>query len=168
MKTDWKVVAQSPGYQSLKQSYQQTQKYSARFKDNSSELTRQTKQFHWIIYRAKHYAYHLNTSIEDVLNGWEANRTYNWRSYYSDHRFPKLGKTALTVKPMQMLNYFRKDPYYKNHPKSKKERVFKEILKQQRQDSKRVGDKARWTAERKKRAAQHRKYLADKAAKSSP
>lgn len=168
MKIDWKMVAQSTGYRSLKQSYQQTQKHSARFKGNSNELDRQTKLFHWIICRAKHYAYHLNTSIEDILNGWEANRNYNWRSYYSDHRFPKLGKTALTVKPMNRINYFRKDPYYKNHPESKKVQVFKEILRQQRQNSKKVGDKARWTPERKEREARHRKYLAAKTAKSSP
>lgn len=167
MNIDWKMVAQSTGYRSLKQSYQNSQMRSGRFKNNSYELHRQTKQFHWVISRAKHYAYHLNTSIEDILNGWEAKRSYNWESYYTDYRFPKLGKTAVTVKPMKRINYIRKDPYYKNNPEAKRTEVFREILKQQRQNSKRVGDKSRWTAERKQRFARRKKYLETKNAKPS-
>ena len=168
MKIDWKVVAQSMGYRKLKQSYQNSQMRSARFKNNSYELDRQTKQFKWIISRATHYAHHLNTTLQDILNCWEAKRTYNWESYYTDHKFPKLGKTCDTVKPKLPLNYYRKDPYYKRNPESKRTAVFKEILRLQKKYSLRKGSKARWDSERKKREAKHREYLKAQKAKLSP
>lgn len=83
MKIDWKVVASSPGYKSLKASYVRDLTRGNRSKQ---ELLR---KFRWVIDRAKHYAHHKGTFLQDVLNHWESKRDYWWLNYYQESNQPK-------------------------------------------------------------------------------
>lgn len=47
-------------------------------------------KFKWIIDRAKHYAEKLGLKWEDVLNSWEADRSYWYMNYYQDSNQPEI------------------------------------------------------------------------------
>lgn len=94
MKINWKKVAASPGYKSLKAAYikdvQEFQQYEGRFgqkpmRDKEDFL----RKFKWVIGRAMHYAYATESSIEFILNHWEEKRNYWWLNYYQDSHQPK-------------------------------------------------------------------------------
>lgn len=88
-KIDWKKVAASPGYRSLKAAYQreldkidkERQRGHRPMRDKAEFLAR----FNWIICRAKHYSHRLNKPIEDVLNEWENRRSGWWFGYYGNN-----------------------------------------------------------------------------------
>lgn len=88
MKIDWKALAKTKGYKSLKASYIYDMKGNC-FRKKGGDYFR---KFQWVINRAKHYAYHKNVSIETVLNGWEEKRSYWWLNYYQDCNQPKIYK----------------------------------------------------------------------------
>ncbi len=105
MEVDWKALAKSPGYMSLKRTY-------------TSEVMRNKtgrkkpelyKLFCWVIARAQHYAHRKNISIEEVLNTWEAGRDYWWLNYYQEGRQPKLpsGKPR-NIKPSRSETYIKR------------------------------------------------------------
>lgn len=87
MQIDWKHLATTGGYRSLKTAYIHDAAKGKRASYGKPELLR---KFQWVINRAKHYAHHKGVSIESILNAWEENRGYWWFSYYDDHTQPKL------------------------------------------------------------------------------
>ena len=120
MQIDWKYTATTAGYLSLK---------AAVIKDTINSRRSRSKEeymacFNWIICRAKHYAHVRNVPIHEILNEWEAKRTYWWFSYYKNGSQPKL-YNAPNVKPGG-INYIR--AYYKRYTKAeRKQKMCREI-----------------------------------------
>lgn len=88
MKIDWKHLATTVGYKSLKAAYINGIKRS--FGTKAEEI----RQFQWVINRAKHYAHHTGASIESILNLWEKKRDYSWQNYYQNSNQPKFHSGA--------------------------------------------------------------------------
>lgn len=139
MKVDWKKISQSKGYKSLKADY---------LKDIQSSLntTSRRKEFKWIIGRATHYAYHKGTTLDVILDEWEALRTIHWGSFYYEQNkmFKKLNLSD-TVKRQGFKGYkksVRKGRWYSL--KSKNNQIFHELMRLQRINSKRYKIKKRW------------------------
>ena len=91
MKIDWKSLAKSKGYKSLKAAYI----YDLNRKCCSRSKSKYLEHFNWAIGRAKHYAYHKNISIEAVLNEWEEQRDYWWLNFYQNGNQPKFHSNSL-------------------------------------------------------------------------
>ena len=84
MKIDWKHLAATPGYMSLKKAYiKDVLENKGCSKARKAEALR---KFNWVIGRAKHYASKQGTEVWEVLNKWEAARTYWWVNYYHTNR----------------------------------------------------------------------------------
>jgi hypothetical protein len=47
-------------------------------------------KFKWVIERAKHYAEKLGLNWEDILDSWEADRTYWYMNYYQESNQPEI------------------------------------------------------------------------------
>lgn len=144
MKVDWKVVAASPGYTSLKEAYKHDlfKKYR-----NKKQLL---DKFNWVICRAKHYSYHTGMSLEDVLNMWENKRTYWWIGYYSNQNQPKLSSSLRPQGFRGAIKYYRNSRWIS--PKRRKYLICKvnsEFSKTKQKEPK------RWTTEKKRRAARY-------------
>lgn len=157
MKIDWKHVSKTPGYISLKKAVVEAHTCGRSFTKKAGHY----KTFNWIISRAKHYAYHLNKTLEEVLNEWEAKRNYSYENYYQQSKFPKLNPSPL-VRPLSPKNYYKTNSWYRD-PVKRKAANFASIVRKQKHKSKRQGRTARWTTEMKvryKRAAQYRKEFA--------
>jgi hypothetical protein len=91
---NWKHVATTPGYKSLKAAYikdvQEAEWYRIKFKQKPMrEKAEFLKKFKWVIGRAMHYAHTYNRPIEDILWSWESDRKGWWLNYYQDCRQPK-------------------------------------------------------------------------------
>jgi hypothetical protein len=153
MKIDWKTVCQSAGYKSLKAEYtrsmQRLQRYTGT--KNTWYVEREKKElkdkFQWVIARATHYAHHINTTIDVILNDWEEKRSYSWQNYYQESNQPKLNKSVF-VKQRKTLNWLKFELKTSNSPRSKiyaKRRRFDFILEEQKKNSKRKGKLARWS-----------------------
>lgn len=147
MKIDWKTVAGSPGYKSMKAAVAKEAATSAGYGRKRDKRYEET--FRFAINRAKHYAHRLNKPIEEVLNEWESKRKYCFLNYYQSCNFPKFHSN--NCKPMKLRGTKK---YYKREnwldPKRKRERIFQMIQWYQRQES--TKDKKRWDNERKRRA----------------
>ena len=94
MKIDWKKVAASSGYKSLKAAYIKDVQAATRFairygRKPMREKAELMSHFKWVIGRAIHYAHGHNRSIEAVLWTWESDRKCWWLNYYQDSRQPK-------------------------------------------------------------------------------
>lgn len=89
MKIDWKYVASTDGYKSLKVCYIHDIKNSWRSKKESLE------NFQWVISRAKHFAHHNGKSIEQILDEWEEKRTCWWLGFYKPSVQPKFHSNSL-------------------------------------------------------------------------
>jgi hypothetical protein len=94
MKINWKHLATTPGYKSLKAAYikdvQHAERYRSRFgRKPMREKEEFLQKFKWVIGRATHYAHRTNRSVEDVLWSWESDRDHWWLNYYQDCRQPK-------------------------------------------------------------------------------
>ena len=65
MSIDWKHLASTEGYKSLKKA----------MTDDITNRNRQKAElfskFQWVIYRALHYSIFQNRTLEEVLNEWE-------------------------------------------------------------------------------------------------
>jgi len=94
MRIDWKYLATTDGYKSLKAAYVRDVQKSAKFKRPMRDKVEFLTQFRWVIGRAKHYAHHTGRSMESILNEWEENRAYWWLNYYQDCRQPKFHSGA--------------------------------------------------------------------------
>lgn len=156
MEIDWKQLAQSPGYKSLKAAYtrdvqearDRQRKFGRAMRDKDEFL----RLFNWVICRAKHYAHVTGEPIEDFLNTWEEKRSYWWLNYYQDCRQPKLHRDIL--KPIGLngvKSSLKKDSWYENDPVRLKERVRSAARFEQGKRSR--SKKGRWSLERKKREA---------------
>ena len=88
---DWKHLATTPGYISLKAAY-------IRDVQRNGNKARYLRKFNWVIGRAQHYALKHNVSIETILNQWEEERKYWWLNYYQDCNQPKLHSSRLQPK----------------------------------------------------------------------
>jgi len=94
---NWKQVARSPGYISLKRAYMHDVQKGVDRKVNYGHYPICPKEtlyarFQWVIKRAQHYAHATGEPIEKVLNRWEAERDYWWLNYYQEVRQPKIPK----------------------------------------------------------------------------
>lgn len=162
MQIDWKHLSKTAGYVSLKKAV--IDNFSAR-KHRSKKETYQ--MFYATINRAKHYAHHLNKSLEEILNEWEEKRLGakypEWiiqfypGSYREKHRFPKLNK-APNVKRPGVMHYTKTSFAYRKDPVKRKAASLRIIMGIQKANSKRTGDKARWPKHRKDSAKRLRKY----------
>lgn len=147
MKINWKHLCTTPGYLSLKKAV--VVNFNVR-KHRSKKETYQ--MFYATINRAKHYAHHLNKSLEEILNGWEEKRLATkypeWIiQFYPGHfretcRLPKL-HDAPNVKRPGVKHYMKKDFFYRNDPVKRKARSLQIIIGIQKAKSKRTGDKPR-------------------------
>ena len=146
MKIDWKHLAKTKGYQSLKAAYSYDVQNRSRTK---KELLR---HFNWVICRAKHYAYYQGRTLEEVLCEWEAKRDYWWLNFYQECNQPKLVR-ALKPQNIKGLRNFMKEHYNFENTIDRKHRVNSEIQLRQRQTS--TKKKRRWTTSEK---AQYKKY----------
>ena len=146
MKIDWKHLARTKGYQSLKAAYSYDVQNSRRTKE---ELLR---HFNWVMGRAKHYALQQARSIEDVLNEWEANRDYWWLNFYQESNQPKLVRTLKPRGIKGFRAYMKTHTFYGNAV-DRKHRINNEIQLKQRQTSNKK--KKRWTTSEK---AHYKKY----------
>ena len=100
MNIDWKHLATTSGYQSLKAAYTEEVKEAEREKVRFNRRPRREKEeflklFNWVISRAKHYAHHKNIPIEIILNEWEEKRGYWWLNFYQECNQPKITPRAL-------------------------------------------------------------------------
>ena len=140
-KIDWKIIAQSSGYKSLKAAYINDVQKGWRSKKESYA------KFRWVIDRVKHYAHHKGVQITTILNSWETNRDHWWFSYYQDCYQPKLHSNS---KKSPGIKGIRK--YYKSSnwttPQQTKNRLCKLIQEKQRNAS--TKKKKRWTRRHKK------------------
>ena len=156
MKIDWKKVAKSPGYISLKASYINSRKSKH---DNGEALVK----FNWVICRAKHYAIQEHTTIDAILDAWERHRTYSWKNYYQDYGQPKQHphKRNPTGLREQIRNI--KSPGYSTFLSTTNEisiRIQKEIARVRRNKVKKL--KPRWDMALKRSKIRQRAYLASK------
>jgi hypothetical protein len=146
MKINWKEVAASSGYQSMKAAVHKNA--NGRF----SKDDRYQKAFDFAINRAKQNIYvHCwlddNDYTDDLifkLNEWERKRKQSFLSFYSNHNLPK--KTSGILKPRGIrsrIKYYKMDSWYKNSHAAADE------LSQHLQ--KKRTKKARWTPEYKAR-----------------
>ena len=91
-KINWKYVATTKGYKSLKAAYIHDIQKNNQIRTKAEFL----QHFYWVIGRAKHYAHNRNIPIEVVLNHWEKKRTYWWLNYYQDSNQRKFQKKSVS------------------------------------------------------------------------
>ena len=161
MNIDWKVVSQSDGYKSLKAAYERdvqdahkTAQRGHRPMRNKQEFR---KLFDWVIARATHYAYHKQTTVDVILNQWEARRDYWWLNYYQESNQPWLIKSE-HVKHRTLRNYCKKDAWHRKDTKKATKYYFDFLLREQKEQSKRKGKKVRWD----KKTRDYKAYLKTK------
>jgi len=155
MRINWKQLANSTGYKSLKADYihdvQKAEAYRIKFNRNPMrEKAKLYSQFQWVINRAKHYAAHTGKSIEGILNEWEEGRRGWWYGYYQDAQQPKYNTNAR--KPMGIKGRLKQEKKWrvgrccnKNdfaQWRARKEQLLSQTSKKQ---------KPRWSMQRKKR-----------------
>lgn len=98
MPIDWKHLATTTGYKSLKAAYIRDVQGSRRQKHPLRRKAEFLRKFQWVISRAKHYAYHTGESIESILNSWEEKRNYWWLNYYQECNQPKFHSYSIETK----------------------------------------------------------------------
>ena len=95
---NWKHLATTTGYKSLKAAYTRDVQKSAKQRYPMRQKAEFLRQFQWVINRAKHYAHHTGKTMEAILNEWEEKRDHWWLNYYQDCRQPKFHSNS--KKPM--------------------------------------------------------------------
>lgn len=160
MKIDWKHLATTPGYISLKAAMLRDINSAAKDIQKGRRPMRDKhefhKQFRWVISRATYYAYHTGEPIHEILNRWEEDRTYWWLNYYQNSRQPKRFHSD-SIKPMAVGTYYRKDRYYRTDPIKRKHHICRDIMRMQADVAKKRDRKPRWSARCKRIAAYRRK-----------
>lgn len=165
MKINWKIVAQSEGYKSLKATMIQAIQDNSKLIQLGHIPMRSKEYFHkhfkWIITRAISYAEFYRLPLEFILNDWESKRTYCWLNYYQECRQPKPNRSGL-VKPKSLKTLRKEDiKRVRNAPDKLKriesinKRYFNISINVKKVLSKRKDKKARWTKEQKTR---YKKY----------
>jgi hypothetical protein len=144
MKIDWKHLATTPGYKSLKAAYVKDVQEAAKQKSPMRKKDEFLRQFNWIINRAKHYSYQTGKSIETILNEWEEVRQGWWFGYYQNSRQPKFHSNSIKNKGIRGVC-----KYYKNccfsAPRAV-QRARQRIAVEKRKQSQK---KSRWSMARK-------------------
>ncbi len=92
------------GYEKLKTAVERDCKVSGCFNPdgcnsagNSHCTHRYCDQFKWVIDRAKHYGENLGLDWHEVLNSWEATRTYWYMNYYQEYNQPQIAGNKMRV-----------------------------------------------------------------------
>jgi len=151
MKIDWKHLATTEGYKSLKAAYVKDVQEASTQKHPMRDKKEFLKRFNWVINRAKHHAHVKGLSISTILDFWEKSRGYSWWfGYYQNGQHPRLHKEKL--KPMG-INGFRKSckiAWYCTN-KDVKNRVNDFIQHEHKENS--TKKKKRWTMGYKRRIA---------------
>lgn len=158
MKVNWKQLAQSPGYKSLKAAYiRDVQRYAKhpRPMRNKEEYL---QLFRKVIARAQHHSIRTGEPIEAILKNWESNRDYGRLNYYQDRVIGKLP----SGRPRN-IHHQKPETYLKNNSRTSSIDKFKRIREEKTRFARllrehELGKKPRWSTERKKREAKHRKY----------
>lgn len=152
MKINWKEVAKSPGYLSLKKTiadeWNRCNGYSRAGDSRYKPL------FRWVIARATHYAHYYNEPLQDVLNEWEELRTYSFLNYYSEQNFPKQIRDRRKFIPKGIkgiIKFYRTDDWYKNDVIGQRVRIKTEIERHRKGMAKLNKERPRWSMARKKR-----------------
>lgn len=154
MQIDWKHLATTEGYISLKKAYIRDVQGAAKEKQRGRRPMRDKavflKLFNWVIARAKHYAEFTGRPIHEILNEWEAKRDYWWLNYYQECNQPKLFNSP-NIKPIGIrgtIKYYKTSKWYVGEP----ERATRSLQKCLHELALMARTKkAKWTAERKKR-----------------
>lgn len=160
MDIDWKEVAASSGYISMKAAVAAEATRVRKFKHNKPDK-RYFEAFNFAINRAKHYAHTIGTSLIFVLNDWEDKRKYNFINYCSNYTFPRLDCTHV-LKPTGIngiRNRYKRYNFYADRVKFSKHFVCEEIMRLGRLRVKESGRKPRWTKEYKARMQRYKKHL---------
>lgn len=141
MNINWKIIAQSPGYKSLQAKYVE----DVQAANSKRQLGRRPmrdkeefrKQFNKIINRAINHAYHLNTTVDAILNEWESKRTCWWMNY----NLPSpLGRDHPCVKPPTKKYWWRQEKA--RYSKRRKKQMYARRAQLLGTESKR--EKPRW------------------------
>lgn len=162
MQIDWKTVAKSPGYRSLKAAYVKRMTFRQVDKDRARMAFKHT------IGRITHRAARLGLSFEKTLNVLEEQRvkaSHNWESFYSNHHLPKLpsGKPR-NVEPGGHETHLRRMSKLRGSVSNKDaQALFFQSLRRHRLCAARearaaLGKKPRWTKERKRHSKRQREY----------
>lgn len=150
MKIDWKHLATTTGYKSLKAAYIHDVEEAVKQKRPLREKEEFLRLFRWVIGRAKHYSYRTGISIESILNEWEEDRGYWWLNFYQPGKQPKLHSKS--IKPMGINGiraYYKKNSLGCDDSQAVKNRVSSFIQHEQREAS--TKKKGRWSSDRKNR-----------------
>ena len=155
MKIDWKEVAKSPGYLSMKAAVADEAKRVAKWGRKPDE--RYAESFRFAISRGTHYAIKRGVTLDVILNQWEEKRSYCFLNYYSNHNFPKLSRKVLKPHSISKILKVEKKwrspsiPHeYKLWFKRKAQLIKSAVM------TKRTGKKARWEKWRKEYEAGQR------------
>lgn len=148
MDIDWKHLATTEGYRSLKSAYVHDVQEASKQKHPMREKLELLNKFNWVINRAKHYSHHTGKTIEEVLNEWESKRNYWWLNYYQDGCQPKF--RTRNIKPLG-VNGMRKQykKMYRHDPAKARERMKAYLAYETKNSPKK--EKPRWTMQRKRR-----------------
>lgn len=165
MKIDWKKVALSAGYISLKEAMIDDIQDASKCTQLGYNVGRNKEEFHnkfrWVISRALHYVYHTKSknptkALIKLLNEWESKRTYWWLNYYQDCNQPRLDRKPRTRSLASIRKEYKKEnKRYRHFYQKVQNRYFDFLLRFQKQNSKRKDKKARYTTEQK---IHHKKY----------
>lgn len=89
MNINWKQLATTPGYKSLKAAYIKDVQDIQRHKYPMRKKEELLAKFNWVIGRAMYYAHRNGRPIGNILWSWESDRNYWWLNYYQDSNQPK-------------------------------------------------------------------------------
>lgn len=142
---NWKHLATTPGYMSLKAVYIHDVQGAARQRNPMRQKEEFLRKFQWVINRAKHYAHCTGKSIEIILNEWEEKRDYWWLNYYQDGRQPKFHSSSMRPLGIRGTRKYYKTAY-SHDPERGSTRIREFIAKVKPKKT-----KPRWNAVRKKR-----------------
>lgn len=151
MQIDWKHLATTVGYKSLKATYIKAVQGAARQKRPMRLKAEYLRRFQWVINRAIHYAYHTGKSIELILNEWEEKRTYYcWLNFYQDYHQPKFHSNSCKPQGIRgTRKYYRNDSWYANKPARLRDRM--RSFRAYENSNKPEKPKPRWTTARRNR-----------------
>jgi hypothetical protein len=156
MKIDWKSLAQSPGYKSLKAAYMADAHKAGSVKHPMRSKEELYNTFRRAINCAKNHALRTGQPVEQVLNDWEFKRDYWWYSFYGDHKITKLpsGKPR-NVRHPKPTAYIAK-MYHRHSPAKRFALIKKDKLREAHHARKAAGKKPRWPQFKKRNQARYR------------
>ena len=160
MKIDWKYVATTEGYKSLKAAYahdvQDAEKTRSKGRRPMRDKAEFLKKFKWVIARATHHADKLGVTLDVILDKWEKDRNSDgrycwWLNHYSNLQAANK-ITGSCLKPMGvkgLKRYYKADSRYKDDPIRRKNLICRRIVDMQKNDSTRKSKKVRWSKDKK-------------------